>query len=616
MINHPKRKHGFMTKLKSKRFGKEYIFFDTESFIKEEEDGVKFLPLRLGVAIYVKLNSKGETIKREICEFRTTDEFFDFIMKFSYKGRVIRIFAHNIKHDIMVLNFMKFLADKGIEIPYPVINGLAYIQTIKTHRGKITLLDSANFVPFSLRVLGKNLGIEKGEPDFETVTDEELFPYCLNDVEIVEAFILGLIRFTVENNLGAVKNTLASQAMTYYRTAFIKSRPFIHNIENVLQIERQCYFGGRTECFYIGELPEDDYYYVDVNSLYPYHMLDVSLPTQPLTHNDRPLMYGLEALLQRKYCIAEVTLNTDENFAPIRYKNKLMFPTGAPRVTLHHAELIYAFENNMIQSVHQYSAYHTAEIFGDYVMYFYDLKKRAKESGNKLEYQLAKLFMNSLYGKFGQRYKAIEVIGNCNKYDNEVMEIFNMETGQRSIQTKFYGKIYVNKVMGEAFISSPVLAGAITSLGRMHMYKLIKRCGKENVFYTDTDSLIVNQNGMDRLTHLVDSSRLGFLDIEGQARNVRIYGNKDYVFGSKSAHKGIPKSARSINENTWEYEHFMGFKTWLRLGAEGTPYIRPVQKRRLNSYDKGRVLQNGRVIPHVFLGNHPLEVLGQDVLSG
>ena len=40
-------------------------------------------------------------------------------------------------------------------------------------------------------------------------------------------------------------------------------------------------------------------------------------------------------------------------------------------------------------------------LFSEYIDYWYDVKQKAKVEGNKAMYHIAKLMLNSLYGKFG-----------------------------------------------------------------------------------------------------------------------------------------------------------------------------------------------------------------------
>ena len=42
-------------------------------------------------------------------------------------------------------------------------------------------------------------------------------------------------------------------------------------------------------------------------------------------------------------------------------------------------------------------------LFKDYIEYFYELKENAAKNGDAAQKVIAKLFLNSLYGKFGTK---------------------------------------------------------------------------------------------------------------------------------------------------------------------------------------------------------------------
>ena len=65
-----------------------------------------------------------------------------------------------------------------------------------------------------------------------------------------------------------------------------------------------------------------------------------------------------------------------------------------------------------------------------------------------------------------------------------------------------------NKIGIGAFVR---IASYITSLARLNLYNAARKAGVKNVYYCDTDSLYVNDEGMDRLTNsdMVHNTELG-----------------------------------------------------------------------------------------------------------
>ena len=125
----------------------------------------------------------------------------------------------------------------------------------------------------------------------------------------------------------------------------------------------------------------------------------------------------------------------------------------------------------------------------------------------------------------------------------------------------------------------------------------MKTAGRENVYYCDTDSMIVNRKGFTNLTDLMDETALGMLKLEETSNTITIHGAKDYEFGTIKKTKGVPRKAEKIGENSWKYLQFQGFITWLNEGATGPPKGWQKIKTRRTKYNKGEVDANGNVLP-------------------
>ncbi|GAI17181.1 unnamed protein product, partial [marine sediment metagenome] len=104
--------------------------------------------------------------------------------------------------------------------------------------------------------------------------------YCKRDVEIELENFKRFIKFLEANSVSRLCYTRASTAMAAYLFSHYKHKIYIHNNKEAIDLERESYRGGRTECFYLGELKDDNYYIVDVNSLYAFVMREHLYPVK------------------------------------------------------------------------------------------------------------------------------------------------------------------------------------------------------------------------------------------------------------------------------------------------------------------------------------------------
>jgi len=376
------RREGELSRLKSSKYPNNLLFFDTETTQIIAENGIQLQDLKLGVARYIQLD-KNLSIKKDIeSVFYSSDAFLSICLSHIRKGQKLYIFAHNVAFDIMVLNLPTLLQSKGIETQPPIMNGMVFLWDVKIENKKLTFINTGNYVPYSLEKIGNDIGVYKSKVNFANVSDNELLEYCKQDCEIIKEFILRFISFLHYNDLGEFKLTLASQAFTTYRYKFMSTQPHIHNNKQVIDLERSAYKGGRTEVFKLGDYNTHEYFYTDINSMYPYCMLGNDLPTKLVSFMPENNLNLMCAMMSQYYVVADVVVNTNEPVFGIKYSHKtytinnsdikpshgkLIFPIGRFRVQLHHSELEYAIQHKMIDHVISYAIYERGEVFTDYI---------------------------------------------------------------------------------------------------------------------------------------------------------------------------------------------------------------------------------------------------------
>lgn len=604
IVINPSRREGYLEGYKAQDIPKRLLFIDTETELVTINDTISEHKLKLGVAIYVELNKDLTVYKRKVYNFHSTKEFIAILKNYDHKKKKLYVFGHNIKFDLMVLNLPYELSIRGYENNFPIVNGMSFIWRVSLTNGEYQFLDTANYAATSLKDIGKDIGVAKMEIDFNNCTYDELRDYCENDCHICEMFIISMFRFIRDNQLGSFRVTLASQSFTAYRYRFMKTKPFITLRPDILTLERAAYHGGRTECFYIGQIPDNELYYIDVNSSYPFSMKQ-DIPIEPSMNlrNDGDLD-GLKFAVEHHYVIAYVRLNTKINAFPYIFNNHLCFPIGEFDTALHHAELKIAIEHDLIDKVYMYQCYHKGKLFDDYVDFFFDLKEKATISGNRSERMISKLFMNSLYGKFGQTWKHTEFIEDTGGLECYVIPSKVQKTDEHFTEVCWFGKIYHSYSNGEDVYSIPSISGAITAYSRILLYNYIAICGHENVYYCDTDSIITNRIGYDRIKPYIHKTKLGYMDLEKTMTNVVINGNKDYSYDETRVLKGVPKNAIEISPQKFQYMQFEGFKQWRNRGGNSAPLLKLAVKEKRQEYNKGFVLPSGIVKPLCILGDY------------
>lgn len=385
-------KHNQRTELPSN-----ILLVDTEAIIERKLNGVQHQTFRLGYAIH--LMAKGHGWVSTGYELRSINDFWELLDRFAYEKKRLYVFAHNMGYDYTILKLDTYLSSRNL------VQKLAVQDTIFIVRaGNIIFLSSTNYYKQSLKSLGEIFGLAKMDsPDFESCTDSELMPYCIRDTEILAFIIKKHLRFIYENDLGNFKPTLASQSMGAYRHRFMHHDLLVHDYQEILNLEKLSYRGGRCEAFRLGTF--EDIYDLDINSMYPYVMKTFDYPTKVM--NKQPLTVQTvgdlkDSLNAGYFVLADCDFHLNEPLIACK-RDKLIFPIGDIRQVLTSPEIEYLLANpdsGTILKVRSSVIYEKANIFSDFVDFFYDFRKTTDNFAYKL---MAKLLMNALYGKFGQR---------------------------------------------------------------------------------------------------------------------------------------------------------------------------------------------------------------------
>ncbi len=596
-----------------------YIFFDIETKPRKINYQEIKHELRLGVACYCCLSDKERREKEDWLYFSKSYDFWKWVESKIHKKERLLLISHNIQFDFQGVEGFKYLKKLGYRADKIILNGLTNIWRFRKKDKTILVLDNLNYFRLNLEGIGENIKLPKLKmPDFNE-KDDVWFEYCRRDVEILKKCWSEWINFIKSNDLGSFGLTLPSQAFNAFRHRFMKHKIFIHNNQEATQIERRSYHGGRTEAFFIGELSNSDFYLLDVNSMYPYVMRNHLYPTKLIKIEEDVNLRFFEWALNKFSVIADVELLTKEPIYPCKIKNRLIFPIGHFETTLTTQEIKDAYQRGYLRKIKKLAYYEHQPIFVDYVDKLYELRNYYKKQNNTFYDFLCKLFLNSLYGKFGQRNEVFEFVGYVDNIDDQVIKSVVYETGEYITERIILGRYERSLGKSEAFNSFPAISSEVSANARMYLWRLIEKAGRENVYYCDTDSLIVNLKGLRNLIDLINPYKLGYLKIVKTSQNLEIRNVKDYTFDNEVKIKGIRKNALQIDDYTYLQSQFYGLRSLLRKKCLNCIIERKVFKVLKRAYYKGWVKDNGQVVPFNLdkgrIINPNFNVLNYDVIK-
>jgi len=609
----------YLNKPEKSEMPRHMIAVDTEAHIEETEDG-EIHSLRLGHAVEIR-NIRGHWSERDFA-FKTLDQFYSLLDSHIEDKQKVRLVAHNMAYDYGILALDDYISSRELTLEVFVLQPFI-IRARNKNKGTLEIISSTNWFKSTLKETGKAFGIEKDEvPDFKNVEDKVLASYCRQDALVLARILEGYVDFLKENDLGNFAVTIAGQALNCFTHKYMpEDCILLHRYKEIMEMELSSYKGGRCEVFQMGPLSE--VFKVDVNSMYPFVMSDYSYPVKPTSKKPIKMSVGtLHELVNdpSRFVIAEIEMKLKEPAIGVK-RDKLIFPIGNIKECVCAPELRYLFDNpdfGEILKVKRAAVYTTQTIFKDYVDFFYKIKKAKQSDASVL---MAKIFLNSLYGKWGQReHEEIEVEGPEMAYMADSMRALGINSMFGNVGGCRQNFILVGKDLYSlpkadkdalARNSFPALASAVTSYARTYLDTLIACAGRENVYYTDTASLFTNEAGYSSLlkSGYIHDSRLGALKLEAVG-DCDIKGPKNYTFQnygfdsifdvSQMKLKGVKKNAIEVSPGVYSQMQFRTKKTRYSKGDKaGTIHLERVEKVIKGNYTKGIVGDNGKVSPLV-----------------
>lgn len=490
-----------------------------------------------------------------ICEIDSPNNFIygncieDFIKFCSGKENYI-LYFHNLKFDgeyifSYLLNngytcikdkkdrqdktFTTLISDTGqfysIEIFFETSN--------PKHINKVTIYDSLKILNFSVEQIAKdfNLPIRKLEIDYKKhrevghiLTDDEI-AYIRNDVEIMAR----ALKIMFDEKL--TKMTIGSDALSSYKEM---NRNFNHYFP-VLPYEidkdiRKSYKGGFTYLNDIyAEKETGSGIVFDKNSMYPAKMMLEKLPFgNPIFFNGKYESDKLYPLyVQTISCVFELK---DGMIPTIQIKNNLSFlPNEYVKssngdivtLTLTNIDLELFFEHYNVTNITYHSGWKFKSIkglFTKYIEFWTDKKIQAKKDHNTALYRIAKLMLNSLYGKFGLNPDVRSKYPYLNEDGIVKYSLYPAETRD---------PIYIPVA---SFITSYARADIIRSSQKIRDYSLNKY-GKDLYVYSDTDSIHCLFDESEDLSSVldIDDYRLGAWKLESKFKKGKYIRQKCYI---------------------------------------------------------------------------------------
>lgn len=463
--------------------------FETSTWLPDESFVWAWALCEIGNTENIKI---GNTIESFILEIQKEENPIIYFHNLKFDGEFILYYL--LKHEFVSVDrkekksksFSTLISDMGLFYQIEV-----YFKVNKTGVKKVTFIDSLKIINQSVDSIAKTFKLPESKLEIDynekreighVLTKEET-EYIKHDVVIVAKGLEYLF------NMGLTKMTAGSNALYEYKEIINKDK--FEKIYHKLTYDcdkdlRQAYKGGFTYLNPIFEgLDVTSGEVLDVNSLYPSVMYNNLLPFgEPFFYEGEykdDKIYPL--YIQRITCSFELKENKIPTIQ-IKHRqfvdNEYLTSSGGDIValTLTNVDLKLFLEQYNVTELKYHSGWKFKAMHGlfkEYIDKWIGIKNESTINGNKGMRQVAKIMLNSLYGKFAT---GLDVQSKIPYLEDDIVKYYTTPKEQKD-------GVYLP--MG-AFITAYAREKTIRTSQAIKDYS-INKYGKDLYIYSDTDSI-------------------------------------------------------------------------------------------------------------------------------
>lgn len=542
-------------------------------------------------------------------------DFFDYIEAYP-NNKVLYIIAHNAIYDARIEDTAKnsilrsILVDGGIGTyrrnERLMLENVIWVEMRRRKRirkkitkQKLIFIDSFQFLHSALSELAKDF-TSNGEK-YATLEDYSQAPnewnayiakngYALvrRDTEILYEVMSNFFSLLRQYSI-PFGYSLASSAFALFRSKMLDRELIFPDDEEYTKNVMEAYRGGFCNVLELGKF--ETIWDYDVNSLYSTAMKGKRIPTSFRRQVDGEISLSQFLKLRKSYYIianVEFEIPDRVSFIVKKLKGKL-FSLRSGTLWMHESEIIYLIQRGAYIKISQAYLYNfKTDLFDGYVDFWYNMKQQADRDGHKALRAVAKLYQNSLYGKFGQHKRHSEIVVNNIQRETKEVRRYVIWEGNKKILMSNYG-FFSTYLKEESIVYSPEIAGAITANARMILMNYVLLADVDNVVYCDTDSLHCKKPILESYV----SDDIGMVKLENsKVRSYPMtgeyYAPKVYRLNEEWTFKGInPMKDEKLTNTLWITQRFSKLKSEFA----GITVQKIIKENKFNN-DKFRYVNN------------------------
>lgn len=525
-----------------------YVYLDTEAHREITEHGER-QTWRLAATGHDHRRDGDDNWRPYVTERHDTPEqLWAWVTAQCKKGERTVLVAHNLSYDLRIARAFYILPGLGWVTDRIRIEDQSTM--IRWRQGTRTLLmvDSLNWLPAPLAVLGDELGIDKPPLPDEDDSDAAWWERCERDVEILRTAWRKVLAWEREQDCGMWQPSGAAQAWSCWRHRFMTDRVLVWPAPEVRELERRACWAGRAEAWRIGRPNLPPYTEWDYTTQYLSIAETETLPVAYGGYDTRPSIERALELVEKVAVLIRCTVTTDVPCVPTLQDGRIVWPVGRFDTVLWNPEWQLALECGATIDVHEIHGYDRAPALRAFAQWLTPFAVGEPETVHPVVRRVAKHWSRALIGRFGVRYRQWEDYGDRLGDDVALHHVHDSTTGERYRLLMLADRAMREGEPIEGENAVPSILGYVMSTSRVQLWRAMQAAGLAHLLHVDTDGLLVDATG-DR--------RLARAHVPGLRRkrawyDVEVLGTRQLVLGRALRISGVPRAATRTAERGFD----------------------------------------------------------------
>lgn len=493
-------------------------YLDTETG-QEQRDGATSLPLRCWVLRKVeRRRPEGLRCRVEDVSGTTGIELARWLDAHVLTTGSHWLFAHNLGFDLVTTHLPQHLAALGWGWTGGTLASDEPWVVMSRGNHTLTMCDSHSHLPASLERIGQRIGLEKLQRPASDADLEDVLRYCERDVRVLSLAMQQLLDWWDAERLGSFSVSGPQCGWNSWRHKFSPAVVRIDTRADWRAFARAGIYGGRRECWRVGELSGGPWVELDMQLAHAHVVRDNPLPVRivdeiPTLDLDSP-MWGLRQKRQKPawlpqygppaghrwesalQVMADCVVTTASPRYPVSTGAGVLYPVGTFHTRLAWPELQDARRRGDLVSVGKGLLVASWDAMSGWAAWIIDQLTRPHPETPPAALLALKGWSRTVFGKWAARRSRVWSDDVNDTGLTFAIEHAHIAGGAAGIAVHLGDRTRTFIRDQEADDSFPVAYAWIASYTRLALQRIIDALGEQSVVVCNTDSVVVSLDAL------------------------------------------------------------------------------------------------------------------------